>query len=283
MNTKSLAASVCVALALLTASVARAESPNEPGAVKTAVKRKPAKAPAKKSVAKKKAPPVEVAAPAAPVVIPEPLQPDPPKADEPARPAAKTEPSTTSSAATPGADRPQEDREATREAAAKPFSIAPLAGFGSSGLRLGFGVRAGYTFPVGAEGGRGAPKGGIYVGGAFMYHVGYSIEAGPYSSNFSAFYPSVEGGYELRPTDRLSIRPYGGVGMLFAKASVSVAGAGQDAVSMSNDSLAIYPGCAVSYDIPSTSMFAGGDARLLVPVDGVSASFGVFGSAGIRF
>ncbi len=175
-------------------------------------------------------------------------------------------------------DKPtDEDATAAREAADRPISIAPLAGFASDGLRFGLGIRAGYTFA--SEKG-----GGAYVGGAFMYHLGYSSELSfggqSFGSSVSAFYPSVEAGYDIR-IKRLVVRPYGGVGLLVVNVS-STNASGQD-TSVSGNSLAIYPGANISYDIPNTSVFVGGDARILVPFEGSGVSFGAFGSAGMRF
>jgi hypothetical protein len=235
----------------------------------------------KKKTKKKKAH-VAAAAPA------EPPAPEPEPAPAPAKsesapppPAADPWKATARTELGPPGDKPQEDRTGTRDAAKKPISIAPLLGYGSEGFRFGFGIRVGYTLPIGTSGN------GVYFGGAFMYHLGYSVDAGAFgSSSFSAFYPSGEVGYELRPIDRLSIRPYGGLGVVFVKVSSTMTTLFSDSkkeVSSTYSAFALYPGCTVNYDIPSTSIFVGGDARLLIPLEGAGASFGVFASGGFRF
>ena len=46
----------------------------------------------------------------------------------------------------------------------------------------------------------------------------------------------------------------------------------------------IYPGCAMTYTIPKTNAFVGGDLRLLIVTSlGSSNSLGLFASGGIRF
>jgi hypothetical protein len=179
-------------------------------------------------------------------------------------------PVSVASASPPKVDAPLDEKEAAAaEAAARPFSIAPLAGIAGGGLGLGVGLRAGYTLPS-----------RVYLGVGFMYQNGTSLELYGFRSSTSAFYPSAEGGYDIR-LGRLAIRPYGGLAAIFGSATTSGSLGGD--VTSHHTSGAIYPGCAVTYDIPNSSFFVGGDARLLFALDGGGGRFGAFGSAGLRF
>lgn len=174
----------------------------------------------------------------------------------------------------PGADIAAEDRAAVREAAARPISVAPLAGFGTGELGLGFGLRAGYTIPSSRASG-----GGVYFGAAFVYHAGSSVRSELGGTSISAYYPAMEAGYDLR-FDRVVIRPYGGVGLVLMSSTTKTA---LEQTSAATKSLGFYPGCAITYDFPGSSVFAGGDTRLLVAAEGNSVSFGIFGTGGFRF
>jgi hypothetical protein len=193
----------------------------------------------------------------APVLAPAPFEPDP------------------GSAATPMSARAQVDAPvdtdraaAAAAAAAKPISVAPLLGIAANGLRFGAGLRAGYTLPS-----------NVYLGAGFMYHFGTSTELLGFKVSSSAFYPSAEGGYDIR-FGRMVVRPYGGLAVIFSSVSTSSPGLGE--VALHSTSAGIYPGCAFTYDVPASSVFVGGDARILFNLDGGS-SFGAFGSAGMRF
>lgn len=172
-------------------------------------------------------------------------------------------------------DKPSESLPASRVAAERPISVAPLFGYSSGGFGVGLGARGGYTIPMG-----GAPGTGLYVGGTFVYHFGFSTEFLGTSVGFSAFYPGGEVGYELRPIDNLAIRPYGGAAVVVA--TVTGTGLLNTGGSVTAPAFAIYPGCAITYDIPNTPAFVGADARLLV-VFGGSANFGAFLTGGMRF
>ncbi len=187
-----------------------------------------------------------------------------------AAPAPASPPVSVASASPAKVEAPLDDKEAAAaEAAAKPFSLAPLAGISGGGLGLGVGLRAGYTLPS-----------RVYLGVGLMYQNGTSVDLYGFRSSTSAFYPSAEGGYDIR-LGRLAIRPYGGLAAIFSSATTSGV-RGADA-SFHHTSGAIYPGCAVTYDIPNSSFFIGGDARLLFALDGGGGSFGAYGSAGLRF
>jgi hypothetical protein len=133
------------------------------------------------------------------------------------------------------------------------WTLAPMLGWGSNGLGLSVGARAGYTFDV-----------PLYLGGNFMYHVGDSGGA-------HAYYPSAEVGYDIGIKD-VVLRPYGGVGALFTSAPNSA----------TTSTGVVYPGLTAHYLVPRSPVFLGGDARLLVPFEG-SASVALTGTTGLNF
>lgn len=145
-------------------------------------------------------------------------------------------------------------------------SVAGLLGYGfEDGVKLGLGVRGGYTLPM-----------NVYVGGTFVYHLGESEEAGGFESSVNLYYFGVEGGYDLN-VEPVVIRPYLGLGA--ATASVSVSGTGAFDVDTSETRFAAWPGATVIY--PFGSAFVGGDARFLI-VDEFNA-FSLFATGGIQF
>ena len=152
-------------------------------------------------------------------------------------------------------------------AAERPITVAPLLGVSFGGLGLGAGVRAGYTLPA-----------KVYVGAGFMYHLGTTTEIVGVKISSSAFYPSAEVGYEIR-FGRTVVRPYGGLAVIVSRASTSGL---RSEYAASSNSFGIYPGCTFTYDVPKSSVFVGGDARLLFDLDGGHA-LGAFASAGMRF
>ena len=237
----------------------------------TGATKKPA---ATKGAKPKKKAPAKVAEPEPVVAAPEPAPVPPPAPVQPAAPET-----TVADAHTPVV-APNKDESANKDkeefsTADKPLTVAPLLGFGTGFTRLGVGVRAGYNVTE-----------NLYVGGQFMYHFGYSYGyglsgiGGDYSA--SIFYPSAEVGYDIKAAHgRLNIRPYGAVAVLFAH--VSGPDIGGKSVSATDTSLGLYPGVAITYDIPNAPVYVGGDARLLFSLNGGDPSFGAFATAGMRF
>lgn len=161
-------------------------------------------------------------------------------------------------------DRDAADDE--NEITSKPIQASALAGYGTEGFKLGIGARAGYTLPM-----------NVYVGGTFMYHFGSSASD---VASYKIYYPAGEAGYDFH-IGRATIRPYGGVGVIFVHSSVSYLG--QDK-SDTNTTMGLYPGVTATYDIPNAEGFyVGGDARLVFNTDGGDPSFGFFVNAGMRF
>jgi hypothetical protein len=171
-------------------------------------------------------------------------------------------------AAEPAAD---DGGEADIANEARPISVAPLLGYGTDGLNVGLGIRAGYTLPN-----------HIYLGGTFVYHLGESVAASVvgYGTSVHVFYPAGEAGYDIH-IKHVTLRPYGGVGVLFA--SVSTHYPGLQDTSATSSALGLYPGFTAAWEIPNTQAFIGGDARLLFSLNGGDPSFGVFATGGMRF
>lgn len=157
---------------------------------------------------------------------------------------------------------------AVADAEAKPLTIAPLLGISGGGYGVGVGVRAGYTL-----------ESNVYLGGAFVYHLGTSTKLFDTKTSVTTLYPSFEGGYDLR-FGRLLVRPYGGLAYVVSTMTSKYRGLSESATVSSP---AIYPGCVLTYDIPDSSVFVGGDARLMFNLDSGGSAFAAFGSAGMRF
>jgi hypothetical protein len=136
------------------------------------------------------------------------------------------------------------------------LSAALLLGYGfDDAFKVGFGARVGYTLPM-----------HLYIGGTFIYHLGES-EGG---ATVNVFYVGPEVGYEI-PAGPVLIRPYIGVGLAEAKASVSIPGFGSESASSSN--FGLWPGATILYPVTS-SIGVGVDGRFLI-VSGDNA-LGIF-------
>ena len=191
-------------------------------------------------------------------------------AEPPREPEAKATSTGVTSAHAPTTDAPAtEDAE---HATPKPISVAPVLGYASSSLKLGMGARGGYTF-----------ENRLYVGAAFVFHLGTSDESdgpgGKVGSSARFLYTGAEVGYEL-PVGPVVIRPYGGVGLILSMVTLSQ---GDQSQSDSSTSLAFWPGCTVTYAIPRSSFYVGGDTKLVIATKGGDPSFGLFATGGMRF
>ncbi len=142
--------------------------------------------------------------------------------------------------------------EERREVEGRHFTLAPMVGYGSNDLGVGFGARVGYTFAT-----------PVYLGGNFMYHAGES-------GIRNAYYPSAELGYDIGAGPVL-FRPYVGGGALFRNTTTRDTSTGL-----------LYPGLTVHYLIARSPAFVGGDARVLVPFEG-SAALAVNATTGLNF
>lgn len=177
---------------------------------------------------------------------------------------------TTSAEQPPPRDVIESRAEEVHEVQGKRWSAAPLLGYGTADLKFGVGARAGYTFDS-----------RVYVGGTFLYHFGNSnVETtglGVTDTNRTFYYPAGEAGYDIGVGPVL-VRPYGGVGVIFAHTSVTTNGI---EASATDKQLMIFPGITAQYIFPRSPVFVGADTRVLIPLEGESASFNVFATAGV--
>lgn len=188
-----------------------------------------------------------------------------------AAPASPPPPAATPSPA--ASPQPPADASSTKEQAPEPIDtrihVDALLGIGSDHLNLGLGLRGGKTL-----------DNHIYLGGAFVYHVGTSasatVEGMTITSSVSGFYLGPEIGYDIAVTTPapLVVRPYVGVGLSDASASSSVG------TSASSSELSIWPGVACHYQLTGSKYELGGDLRFVTGPWGTS--FGVFVLGGMH-
>lgn len=178
---------------------------------------------------------------------------------------------TTSAEQPPRPDVIESRAEEVRQVEGKRWSVAPLIGYGTADLKFGLGARAGYTF-------EGPP---VYVGGTFLYHFGNSTNAanglGVRDADRRFYYPAVEAGYDIG-IGPLLVRPYGGFGVLFARTTLTSNGISDTST---DKQLMIYPGATAEYIFPRSPLYVGGDMRVLLPLEGESAAFSLFATAGL--
>jgi hypothetical protein len=156
------------------------------------------------------------------------------------------------------------------------FPVMATLGFSSNDLQLGLGVRAGKTL-----------TNHIYVGGAFVYHLGHEVggaQGGGYTAtaSISAFYIGPEVGYDFNLSP-VRVRVYTGLGIVWINTSTQTGGPGLPTVEghASTDRFVIWPGATVLYPLPDSSFFIGGDLRFVTVPDGPAV--GLFGLAGTKF
>jgi len=159
--------------------------------------------------------------------------------------------------------------EQRREVEGHRWNVAPLFGYGTNSYNIGIGARAGYTFEQ-----------QIYVGGTFMYHFGEQtavVGQGVSETQSRFYYPAGEVGYDFGIGPML-LRPYGGIGVLFGRNSVSVNGI---EATNTQSALMLYPGLTAQYMFPNSPAFVGADMRGLIPVQNLDPSFAIAATAGL--
>jgi hypothetical protein len=159
------------------------------------------------------------------------------------------------------ADRDANDADGPTERA---WSAGAQLGAGSDGLGLGVGARIGYTLPI-----------RLYVGGAFTY---YGTTATSSNGAVYILAPGAELGYDAK-IGPVVLRPYAGLGMAIARASVRI---GNATATASDSRAALWAGAQATYDV-TPSFYLGGDVRLLTTLNGNGAAVAGFGSVGARF
>ncbi len=238
-----------------------------------------AKAKAPRSATKAAAPSTPARAPAAPE--PAPAAPAP-AASAPAAalgPVAALSPASsaeTAEAAPPG-DKPE-----------RRISIAVIAGIGINETKIkdeggnetkdgvsthgaGIGLRGGYTLPM-----------KVYIGAAFVYHLGGSKDAEQVKYSGSTFYVGPEVGYDFE-IGPVVLRPYAGLG--YGKAKAKAEAGGTTLIERDEGGFAVWPGVTARY--PIDTFFVGADARyaLITGTDKITNASGpgVFAMVGASF
>lgn len=142
-------------------------------------------------------------------------------------------------------------------------------GVGTQGV--GVGVRGGYTLPM-----------KVYVGAAFVYHLGGSKDADQVKYTGTTLYLGPEVGYDLE-LGPLVVRPYVGLGYGSVKAKAEAGG--RTIIDKSEGGLALWPGLMARY--PIEAFFVGADARyaLVTGTDKITnaGGVGVFATVGMTF
>ncbi len=149
------------------------------------------------------------------------------------------------------------------------WSAALLAGNGfEDGVNVGFGGRLGMN----AE--------RLYLGGTFVYHLGESRSATflgqTQEASVNIYYFGGEAGYDFA-AGPVVLRPYGGFGLGTARGCLN------DTCDTESRAY-IAPGLTVLASVGG-SLFVGGDARFVVPLDDDGSNFdhfGLFAFAGMR-
>jgi hypothetical protein len=149
------------------------------------------------------------------------------------------------------------------------WSAALLAGNGfEDGVNVGFGGRLGLNAKQ------------LYLGGTFVYHLGESRSATflgqTQEASVNIYYFGGEAGYDFA-AGPVVLRPYGGFGLGTARGCIN------DTCDTESRAY-IAPGLSVLASV-SESLFVGGDARFVVPLDDDGSNFdhfGLFAFAGMR-
>jgi hypothetical protein len=170
---------------------------------------------------------------------------------------------------------------------AHPISAALLLGYGFNNVNdsgvgdsvnvygLGIGVRGGYSLAIGGPG-------TLYVGGTFIYHLGYSKDVGTSSLTSRVSPLGVEGGYDFTVAPGITVRPFLGLGLAFYSSTVSFGGLTQD---NGGSKFALWPGVEGMYDI-TEQIFVGADLRytIVTGANGGSPNApGIYLNGGYRF
>jgi hypothetical protein len=151
-------------------------------------------------------------------------------------------------------------------------SLAALVGYGFNDLKIGLGVRGGYT-----------TNQNIYIGGAFVYHMGfyesYLSQMAWYHLHSTIYYMGVETGYDV-PLGPITLRPYLAIG--YARASQ--ANDGTYVHSFGASKLAAWSGATALCSLGA--VFIGGDIRYFLASDTQvfdANAVGVFATSGVPF
>jgi hypothetical protein len=191
-------------------------------------------------------------------------------------------------AAAPAASDAEPDAVAPSDKPERRISIAAIAGVGINETKIkdeggnetkegvgtqgaGIGLRGGYTLPM-----------KVYIGAAFVYHLGGSKDADQIKYTGSTLYLGPEVGYDLE-LGPIIVRPYVGLGYGSVKAKAEAGGT--TLLDRSEGGFAAWPGVMARY--PVDAFFVGADARyaLVTGTDKITNGngAGVFATVGMTF
>jgi len=284
---KRLLAAVGLALAFVATSAPDAEA-QQTTRKAAGTKKKKKKGGKKKKPAKPGATPVEMGD------LDEP-EPAPATATPAAAPAGQAAPATSASNGAKDkekedADEGDDDEKEKEDHPAKggddhkvrPITAALLMGVGVNATACGTATCNAYGFGLGLRGGYTLPS-KVYVGGTFVYHLGYTsqVAVGSFTRGFTGgvgyFGPEV--GYDLTAGPIL-VRPYGGLGIGLYRQTDTGFGATAQPVDSGGGRFAFWPGVTGMYPM-SPSFFLGADARFVLVANGASG-FSFFATGGMR-
>jgi hypothetical protein len=117
---------------------------------------------------------------------------------------------------------------------------------------LGFGARYSHTL-----------DGGVFFGAAYTHYLGRTTEIYSVKTSSSADQLMIEGGYEFW-WDKIGLRPYAGLGMVWVRASVESAGymsGAAESMEVSDSAMAFALGAQLTYAM-SDSIYVGADGHL---------------------
>ena len=200
----------------------------------------------------------------------------------------RAQPASSAESTAAPASEPEADVAPNAEKSERRISIAAIAGVGINESKIkddagneskegvgtqgvGIGLRGGYTLPM-----------KVYIGAAFVYHLGGSKDADQIKYTGSTLYLGPEVGYDLE-LGPLVIRPYVGLGYGSVKAKAEAGG--KTLLDRSEGGFALWPGLMARY--PIDAFFVGADARyaLVTGTDKISngSGAGVFATVGMSF
>lgn len=165
---------------------------------------------------------------------------------------------------------------------AHPIALGVVIGYGlnnsagdgapesANAYGLGFGIRGGYTFPF-----------KLYLGGTFIYHLGYSKDANGGSTTFRVNPIGVEAGYDF-DFGQFQVRPFLGLGLGLCSATIS---SGPFSADAGGSKFALWPGVLANYNV-NENIFVGLDVRYTILTGADSAgsanALGFYANLGYR-
>ncbi len=184
---------------------------------------------------------------------------------------------TSSQAAAESPDYDDSDSSAGRDihSPLNPVAVEALMTLGG-GDAFGFGLGARLSYTL---------ESGVFLGGAFTHYLGSSVAVYGMESSWSADKAMLEGGYEFW-WDKIGLRPYAGLGMVFVRSSTTIGAFGGSAVpatESSDSAVAVALGAQFTYAM-SEAFYLGADGYFLNGFDEMTdSSLQIAGRVGTSF